>query len=355
MPSTCQAGQVAANPGLDRAEILADRERVSPGRLPRQRADREPVVVAYVRPPVGRHAFWDPPQPHQAHDMIHAHAARVPERGAEELSERRCPRRGYALRMPRRLRPVLASLVEAVRGSADRHAAHQQVLVRPGVRSAGMHADGQVPDHADAHSCGAGRPLRLGELLVEQPLDPRVEAGPIAERPGFRSRGRTARTGQLRRPPPPVRPVPLGEGAPARPGVELCALAVDEPAVPRLPLSCQADRVDLLERQALGLPHLVPVNEVGGAAGRSQRPCELVDVLALRGVELVVLGDVLDPQVERAHIAAGHRQVGGIADRKGRLGGVQRVDQDEPGAELPARPAHQVREIVQVAVTPGAA
>ena len=42
-----------------------------------------------------------------------------------------------------------------------------------------------------------------------------------------------------------------------------------------------------------------------------------------------VLGDVLDPQVQRAGEAPAHRQVRGLAQRRQRLARVQRVDQDE--------------------------
>ena len=60
------------------------------------------------------------------------------------------------------------------------------------------------------------------------------------------------------------------------------------------------------------------------------------------------LGHVGDPDVERVEVAARGRQVRRVLDRRHRLGGVQRVDQHELGAEAgapprPARPGRRSR------------
>ena len=65
------------------------------------------------------------------------------------------------------------------------------------------------------------------------------------------------------------------------------------------------------------------------------------------------LGNVFDAQVERAYVAARHRQVRRRADRRQRLGGVQRVDEHEGRAEVAGRPAGEVGQVTQVPVAPG--
>ena len=79
------------------------------------------------------------------------------------------------VRPPRRLRPVLAELIELVRRRARGHAQRQHVLQGPGVGAVRMHADGQVVHDADRHSGPDRLRLRRGELLVELPLQPAVE------------------------------------------------------------------------------------------------------------------------------------------------------------------------------------
>ena len=76
-------------------------------------------------------------------------------------------------------------------------------------------------------------------------------------------------------------------------------------------------------------------------------------VLVLFLGELLILGYVLDPQVERAGESPGHRKVRRRADRGQRLGRVQRVDQHEAGAQVAAAPGGELGEVAQVAMAPG--
>ncbi len=227
--------------------------------------------------------------------------------------------------------------------------------MRPCIGTAGMRADSHIADHADVHAGGTGGLLRLGQLLVQQPLDPGVEPGPLGQRPRRGQPRSVAGVGEFGRPAAPVRAVHLGQRAPACPGREFGSLALGEPPVAGFPLRWAPGRTDEFECEPFGCPDPVPVDQVRRGAGSLQRLGELVDVLPLRRIQVLVLRDVFDPQVQRAQVPTAHRQVRGVAHRADRLGRVQRVDQDEAGAELASRPAGQVGQVVQVAVAPGAA
>jgi len=123
--------------------------------------------------------------------VVEAQAARVPQDVAQHRAVRRVARRREPLRVPRRLAPVLADLVERVRRCPDRDALGEQLLVRPRVRAARVHPDGEVVDHADRHARGTRRRLHRAELLVEQRLQPGVEPDARREAVAFgRHRGR---------------------------------------------------------------------------------------------------------------------------------------------------------------------
>src|SRR6202034_4622184 len=103
---------------------------------------------------------------------------------------------------------------------------------------------------------------------------------------------------------------------------------------------------------ALRGPDRVPDDEVGGGVTDPEQGPERLDPLPGPAAQPLEFGDVLDPQVERADVPPGHREVGGRADRRPRLRGVQRVDQHKPGAEVTGTPGGQVSQVAQVAVTP---
>ena len=153
----------------------------------------------------------------------------------------------------------------------------------------------------------------------------------------------------------PVGAVHLGEGAPRRPVVDGPAVTGQERVQFGPAARGQRHRADQLGRGALGGPDRVPVDERRGAAGGPQRRGQRLHPGPVDGAQPLVFGDVLDPQVERADLAAAHRQVGGRADRWLRLGRVQRVDQHEVRAQVAATPGGEVGQVVQVAVAPGRA
>ncbi len=71
------------------------------------------------------------------------------------------------------------------------------------------------------------------------------------------------------------------------------------------------------------------------------------------GVEGGDLGDVLDAQVEGVDEPPRRRQVRRGLHRRDRLGGVQRVDEDEVRVVRGRRPGREVGEVAQVADAPG--
>ena len=218
-----------------------------------------------------------------------------------------------------------------------------------------MRADREVGDHADAHAGPLGRLLRRAELLRRQPLQPLVERDPVGQLPPELGDLGRARVGQSRGPGPPVRPVHLGDGAPRRPVSDSPAVTGEERVQFSPAARGQRHRADQLGRGALGGPDRVPVDQRRGAAGRPQRRGQRLHPGPVPGTQPLVFGDVLDPQVERADLAAAHRQVRGRADRRLRLGRVQRVDQHEVRAQVTTAPGGEVGQVVQVTVAPGGA
>ena len=151
-------------------------------------------------------AFGDPEQAEQPHHVIDAQRAAVIERGAHRLHERLVADGAQLPRDERRQAPVLAVRVERIRRRADAHAVRDRVLPHPRVGAAGIEADGQVAEQRDL---GAGG----GELLVEQPLEPAVEAEPVVLRRREARDARAVRPSVLGRPRRPSAAVALGQRA----------------------------------------------------------------------------------------------------------------------------------------------
>ena len=193
------------------------------------------------------------------------------------------------------------------------------------------------------------------DLRGDEPLHPGVELGLRGEVAAPYLRFRRPRVAQPRRPGPVVGPVDLGERAPGGPVVQRAPVPGAELRERRLPLVGERHLPQHFQRLALGRPDRVPVDQPGRPRRVAKRLGEPGKPHPFGITELVVLRDVLDAEVERRHPAAAHRQVGRRADRGERLGGVQRVDQHEPGAQLAGRPGGQVGEVPQVTVAPGAA
>ncbi len=345
-------GQVVPDPRSDRAEILADGQGPGRDRLASQHADHGPVVILHVGALVRTHPGRHPPEPEQAHHVVDAQAAGVPQGRVDQIGQRRVPPGGQPLRMPGRLAPVLATLVELIRRGPHADPGDHHVLTGPGVRTTRMAADREVLDDADAHPGGPGRLLGGGQLAVGEPLQPGVEQG-LARQPGpfGRHLGRADRA-QRFRPGAPVRPVNLGQRAPQAPVLQW--LARMTPVSIELGPALGGHRlpVDDLQGGPLGPPHVVTVEQLAGGVAGPQRRGEGVDPDPVSRGEPRVLGDVLDPQIQRAGEAPAHRQVRRLAQRRQRLPRVQRVDQDEPGPQVAGAPRGQIGQVAQVPVSP---
>ena len=279
----------------------------------------------------------------------------MPQGRVHQVRQRRISLAGQPLRMPRRLAPVLAALVELVRRCPHADPGDHDVVPGPGVSAARMTADRQVLDDADAHP---GRPRRVlggGELPVREPLQPGVEQG-LAGQPDPLGcyLGRAHRAQRLR-PRPPVRPVDLGQRAPQAPVLQRLPLTV--PVGVELGAALRGHRlpVDDLQSGPFGPPDPIPVEQLAGGVAGPQRRREGVDTHPVPRREPRVLGNVFDPQVQRADETPAHRQIRGLAQRWQRLTRVQRVDQDEPGPQVTGAPRGQVGQVAQVPEPPGLA
>ena len=308
------------------------------------------MVVVDVGPLVGGHALRHPPEPEQAQDVVDPDPARVPQDRAQHVPERGIARLGEPLRMPRRLRPVLPLLVVHVRRRAHFRLGGQHVAQHPGVRSERVHADCQVVDDAQGHAGPLGAGLSRLELLVEDPLQPAVEVDPVAQplpqgvcrlvpRPQFAPQGG-------------VHGAALPQRAPQREILETAPVLGPEGREPGVAVGTARDGIHQLQGLELArvcrvARHLGPVVIASGRLGPDER-----DVPASRGGEVDRLGDGLDAQVERVEEAPGRRQIGRGLHRRGRLGRVQRVDEDPvgPGGGADRR---QVGQILDVADSPG--
>ena len=223
----------------------------------------------------------------------------------------------------------------------------------PGVRAAGVHAHREVVHGAQRHA-GADR-LGLGELelLVDHPLQPRLEGdlGPVAL--GERGDGGGVHVLQVGRPGAVVVAVLLGDRGPG--GEVAQRLAVPRPERGQVLLAAGAARrgVHDLQGGALRGPRGVPVDHVDVVEAGVHVGGERLDRRARGGRQRGVLHDPLHPHVERVEEPARGGQVRRGLQRRHRLGGVQRVDQHVVGAELGAGPDGEVGEVDEVADAPG--
>ena len=297
----------------------------------------------------------DPPQPEHADDVVDPHAACVPEHGADEVAEGLVAELGEPVGPPRRLAPVLAELVVVVRRGADLDALRVDVLQPPRVGAARVHPHGEVVHDTEAHPGALGLGLRLLELLVEHPLQPALEVHPVhvVAREGLHDG--TVVAAVVGRPLADVVAVVLGKHVPGGEVGERVALPRPVRRVVELPPGAPRRGVHDPQGGPLRRPARVAVDRVLRSEPGRQLADQLVDrdplVLGQRGV----LGDPLDAEVERVEEPARAGQVRRGLDRGQRLGGVQRVDQDEVGAQLTGRPDGQVSQIGQVAEPPAAA
>ena len=262
---------------------------------------------------------------------------------------------GQPVRPPRRLAPVLPVLVVRVRRRADRDAAGEDVLQRPGVGAVRVHADRQVVHDAERHAgpepglpgptascsssthcsqqwkstssaCVAGTRATAGEAGCRSSAGQSAKSGPCSSH----SAHQVAKSSS---------PCPPGAGRPSKASSRPAVRGTAKMSSQRLPLRVPgAVAVDRGRRVELG-QHLAPLGAATAARWSSS--------------QLGVLRDPLHPQVERVCEAPGGGQVRRRLHRRHRLGRVQRVDQHEVGAVLGRRPDGQVLQVGQVADAPG--
>jgi len=91
--------------------------------------------------------------------VVDTQAAGVPQGRVHQVRQRRVLLVGQPPRMPGRLVPVLAALIELVRRGSHADPGDHHVLPGPGVGTARMAADREVPDDADGHPGGPRRVL----------------------------------------------------------------------------------------------------------------------------------------------------------------------------------------------------
>jgi len=164
---------------------------------------------------------------------------------------------------PRRLRPVLAELVELVGRSTRRDAERQRILQRPRVCAVGIHADREIVHDPELHARLDGRGLRGGDLVVELPLQPAVKVDGVGVFGGELGHRRAGRMLQIPGPLVPVGAVLLGERTPGCEVVEAVSFARAVGGVRELSACGSLGEVDAFQRGAFGLPSGVPVDPLG--------------------------------------------------------------------------------------------
>ena len=311
------------------------------------------MVIAHIGALVRTHAPGDPPQTEQANDVIHPQRAGVAQHGTHHIAQRRVGALGQAGGTPRGLRPVLAELVVHVRRGAGLDARGEGLRVAPRVGPARMHADREVAHDSQAHAGGPGLGLRTAQLLVDDPLHPRVEVDPLGQSAGLigdeGARGVSQRLGPVLE-----LTVLLRQGAPQGEPFQTLALLGAEPLEVALTRPGATSGEDDLEGLALGLPDGVAVDRVGRQVGLRNLLEGPLDQRAARPRQPGHLRDRLGTDVDRVDEAPGDRQVGRRRHGTRGFGGVQRVDEQEIGA-LIAQEAGELGEVVGIADAPRAA
>ena len=157
-------------------EILADHHRSGALCFEGEDADERIVVVAHIGAARGRigsiHHSRNRPR------MVDAHA-RPRDAGWCAYPDTAYNRLRQALRVPRRLAPVLTLLIEAVGRRADADPLCQCIFEHPSVGTGAVDADGEVGDHPDGHAGIRRGGTGSGELLVADPLQPAVKVDAV--------------------------------------------------------------------------------------------------------------------------------------------------------------------------------
>ena len=338
--------QVVARGRLDDAEVLADHDGAGALRLQRQHADHRLVVVAHVGALGRRAALRDPPEPEQPDDVVDADPAGVPQHGRDQVAERRVAELLEPVRAPRRLAPVLADLVERVRRCADLDAARRTSTAaatrrrRRGARRRRGRAWCPAPCRRSTALAWACWSCSSSTHCSQD-----SKSTSAAVRGGERGHGRGVDVLQRRRASPGSRC-----RAPAAITLQVAKSRSASPCRARnaaeVELAAGAARggVHDPQRRPLGGPGGVPVDDVGVVElVRARSAARASTGRAVGGRQLGVLGDPLDAQVERVEEPPGGGQVRRRLERRDRLGGVQRVDQQVVGAQLARRTTRRGR------------
>ena len=127
---------------------------------------------------------------------------------------------------PRRLRPVLAELVELIRRRSRGDTEREDVLHRPCVGSVRVNPDREIVHDPEFHARSHSRRLRGGQLIVELPPQPPVKVDGLGVLGGKRGDRGACGAGEFLGPVVPVRSVPLRQRTPDREVVEAAAFAL---------------------------------------------------------------------------------------------------------------------------------
>jgi hypothetical protein len=168
-------------------------------------------------------------------------------------------------------------------------------------------ADGQVVHHPEPHARAPGGGLGVGQLLVDDPLQPTVEVDLARMRRGELGHRGRARMAQLRAPLAPVVAVLLAQRTPRGEVVERLPLLAAVGRIREGPAELHTSGVDELQRGPLGGPGRITFDALAGRLPKTR--AERVHLAAGGGVEVGVLGDAFDAHIHRVGEPPGRRQV----------------------------------------------
>ena len=308
------------------------------------------MVVAHVRAFGGRRTGGDPPQPEQSNDVVDAYGARMAQHSPDQCTKRSVFLLLQPVRPPRRLRPVLAELIEFIGWRTRGHAQRQRILQGPRVGPIRMHADGQVMHDPQRHS----RPHRLrlgrGELFVQLPLQPAMKINSVRI-----FLGETANTGtggvlQETRPAMPVGAVLFGQRTPGGEVVERATFTLAEGCVGQLATRRARHPVKQLERLPLSRPCAVTVDAVELASPMLNVGPQPAHPATLGQVGIFGYG--LNANIERVEETPGCGQIRRRFHRDRRGGRVQWIDQEVVSAMPGRRPYREIGQVGEIADTP---
>ena len=273
--------------------------------------------------------------------MVHPDSTRVAQHGAQKIAPRPVAGFRQLLRVPRRLRPVLALLRVLVRRRPHRGVGHQHLVQRRCVGATRVDAHRQVRHDAQPHPGRHRALLRHAALLVGDELQPHVEPHQLLRvLARVLRRAVVFRLACLRR-------APLGELA-----QPLALNLAEQLEVPRARLVRRRKVKQRAQRRQLRGENPVALQGVCGVVHRLQLRSKLLDVLPVPLVQQPILRHLLHRDVDRVDKPAGGGKVRRVLDRRDGFGGVYRVDQKVVRA-LGRHRFGDRAEVVEVADAPG--